>query len=1090
MVGGNGTGAGALSAAQRTASNGQRASVYDDSINVSKSSTNAGSSNSAAIPPVISTSSTPKPDRYHRRKSNYGASTGSNASTASSNTSTTSTTTIPTPCSSVGPGDQGFSVSSPMISPAVGLTDLDHLGVVYRSPVHSESASAVSSANSSRSKADYSSLGSATTVHSDASKGYRSFSPSSKSTAANIAAQQQHTPTQVQAQTQRKQRQSPPPLKLVLPSDARRSSNMRRGSNSGSRSGMGSSNNSSSSTLQSIPQSTQSASRGQHQQQRSKQGHSRGSSSISISAGAPAPPVVSMPMIRSVNNNTAVNTSTANAQRQRSPSPGSFPPVAVSASPSPSSSSMHLPSSNSSNRQPSLGAPASARSGPRQYSQSNMNRSKSYGAEPVPPMNSAQQSSVAASGTQPVSGGRSFGSRLKKAFMGKKLRSSPSIDAGASSGRSIRSVTMDRSDTQSLFSIRSTISTASFATFRKFGKSTKSLFKLKRNGSDEDEEDNNTYTSPPPTSASAAANASRKANGGSRQRPQLDNIEDEHNSPRFMYGERQARQQSESSVGDGSDLYDENDGIDDDDEAANTAVESDHHYDDNIKVDFREVTSSASRSTTVTASPSPVKTANVIPQPAAAATDTADCTSEATVTLESEGKGNETNQVPTPTISVTPPHQSDEDLTRKTGESAAAPSNEHGRFDSIDSDDLGPAGDTVFPKTLDVETVETIRFSLERAKSLERRKSAKRSIRRESTGPGTGFGGTGNGGFSKSEEEEEETGVPNATEIHVTQQPDTASIISASDGPVRGILKHGADSSRPSSMASSINASPKPIGDWNMSSTISSSNNRDSNADDVASVVASLLQFASEPQLSLDFDFDKKYKSDGTNSKASKPQQSSDQHKGSVENVEAAADVASSIPRPSSASQVPLSSQNQGQQTQRPSSPVRLTSAPSWSSMDGFTANNAETSSSNLTSASSTRSQSPISASVYQRRMSLHNRSSSFGSNASYNMPHQQYSMAGGASQYGRPRQLSQPINAIRFSSDSSTVQPKKAGVSFSSRIVVYDTYGRGDYDRRPEIATCNRLTPLLAQQIREELNKFKREMEIHVDSRGFTHFL
>lgn len=44
----------------------------------------------------------------------------------------------------------------------------------------------------------------------------------------------------------------------------------------------------------------------------------------------------------------------------------------------------------------------------------------------------------------------------------------------------------------------------------------------------------------------------------------------------------------------------------------------------------------------------------------------------------------------------------------------------------------------------------------------------------------------------------------------------------------------------------------------------------------------------------------------------------------------------------------------------------------------------------------------------------------------------------------------------------------------FSPRIQLHDTWTSGEYDRRGEIATCNRLTPLLAQQIKEELNNFK----------------
>ena len=46
--------------------------------------------------------------------------------------------------------------------------------------------------------------------------------------------------------------------------------------------------------------------------------------------------------------------------------------------------------------------------------------------------------------------------------------------------------------------------------------------------------------------------------------------------------------------------------------------------------------------------------------------------------------------------------------------------------------------------------------------------------------------------------------------------------------------------------------------------------------------------------------------------------------------------------------------------------------------------------------------------------------------------------------------------------------------ISFSPRIQFHDTWTANDYDRRGEIATCNRLTPMLAQQIKEELNTFK----------------
>ena len=64
-----------------------------------------------------------------------------------------------------------------------------------------------------------------------------------------------------------------------------------------------------------------------------------------------------------------------------------------------------------------------------------------------------------------------------------------------------------------------------------------------------------------------------------------------------------------------------------------------------------------------------------------------------------------------------------------------------------------------------------------------------------------------------------------------------------------------------------------------------------------------------------------------------------------------------------------------------------------------------------------------------------------------------------------------------RFTSiDSKTGQPitPSRNISFSPRLQFHDTWPPGEYDRRGEIATCNRLTPMLAQQIKEELNSFK----------------
>ena len=70
-------------------------------------------------------------------------------------------------------------------------------------------------------------------------------------------------------------------------------------------------------------------------------------------------------------------------------------------------------------------------------------------------------------------------------------------------------------------------------------------------------------------------------------------------------------------------------------------------------------------------------------------------------------------------------------------------------------------------------------------------------------------------------------------------------------------------------------------------------------------------------------------------------------------------------------------------------------------------------------------------------------------------------------------------MTALRFQTNSKSVPSTPQGsvkrnATFSPRIQFHDTWPSGEYDRRGEIATCNRLTPMLAQQIKEELNTFK----------------
>ncbi|KAF2756805.1 hypothetical protein EJ05DRAFT_44286 [Pseudovirgaria hyperparasitica] len=97
---------------------------------------------------------------------------------------------------------------------------------------------------------------------------------------------------------------------------------------------------------------------------------------------------------------------------------------------------------------------------------------------------------------------------------------------------------------------------------------------------------------------------------------------------------------------------------------------------------------------------------------------------------------------------------------------------------------------------------------------------------------------------------------------------------------------------------------------------------------------------------------------------------------------------------------------------------------------------------------------------------------------------------------HSRPVQL--PItedyfNGIPRFGNSSTKSlpntPNSRNISFSPRIQFHDAWSSSEYDRRGDVATCNRLTPMLAQQIKEELNSFKMEMEVHELSKPHTHF-
>lgn len=78
--------------------------------------------------------------------------------------------------------------------------------------------------------------------------------------------------------------------------------------------------------------------------------------------------------------------------------------------------------------------------------------------------------------------------------------------------------------------------------------------------------------------------------------------------------------------------------------------------------------------------------------------------------------------------------------------------------------------------------------------------------------------------------------------------------------------------------------------------------------------------------------------------------------------------------------------------------------------------------------------------------------------------------------------------NAPPLTHRSATAPARR--LAFANNLSIYDTFPSTVYDRRSEPATWSRLTPALAQKIKEELNSYKmEEMEVHAASRIHTQF-
>ncbi|KAI7874582.1 hypothetical protein K492DRAFT_240771 [Lichtheimia hyalospora FSU 10163] len=87
---------------------------------------------------------------------------------------------------------------------------------------------------------------------------------------------------------------------------------------------------------------------------------------------------------------------------------------------------------------------------------------------------------------------------------------------------------------------------------------------------------------------------------------------------------------------------------------------------------------------------------------------------------------------------------------------------------------------------------------------------------------------------------------------------------------------------------------------------------------------------------------------------------------------------------------------------------------------------------------------------------------------------------------------ISSNVSTVSSLSSSSSASGKKKKIQFYPTIQVHETFSSSEYDRRCDTeATCQKLTPTLAVKIKQELNEYKlTDMEVHVESRRYTHFL
>ncbi|KAI9498640.1 hypothetical protein BDB00DRAFT_783768 [Zychaea mexicana] len=89
-----------------------------------------------------------------------------------------------------------------------------------------------------------------------------------------------------------------------------------------------------------------------------------------------------------------------------------------------------------------------------------------------------------------------------------------------------------------------------------------------------------------------------------------------------------------------------------------------------------------------------------------------------------------------------------------------------------------------------------------------------------------------------------------------------------------------------------------------------------------------------------------------------------------------------------------------------------------------------------------------------------------------------------------RPTSSSSSVATTEITSCSNKSSTRRR-IQFCPTIQVHETFGSSEYDRRSDTAaTCQKITQMMAMKIKQELNEYKlSEMQIHADSRKYTHF-